>query len=392
LKRLFHRLVGLLGTVGLIAAAGAVRAQETIKIGFVGPYSGAFASAGLPFKHGAEAFLAAKGNMVGGRKVEVIYRDSGSSDPSLPRRLAEELVVKDKVSILAGFYLTPDAASAAPVSAEAKVPLLMVNAATPSLMGMSPYFVRLGIPMNALAAVAADYARGLGKSRGFVAVADYAPGYQVEQYFISNFTSRGGKMVGNLRMPLNTTDFAPFAERIANADPDVLNIFIPPGAAAVSFAKALAARGLNKKLLTLGQGEADDSELPQFDDSILGFQSVISVNSYADTAENKVLTAWLQKNVGPDARSNAFSVGAYDAMQVAYKMIAEQAGKPFNGDAAIKAVINWTFESPRGTVTLGPTRELTQGVYVREVVKGDDGKKRNKIIKGVSNVAPDFGR
>ncbi len=392
MNRFIRKAMGVIGAAALISAGSPASAQETIKIGFVGPYSGPFAAAGSHFKYGAEAFLATKGNTVGGRKVEVVYRDSGGTDPSLPKRLAEELVVKDKVSILAGFYLTPDAASAASVATESKTPLLMVNAATPALMGMSPYFVRMGQPMNVPAGLGAEYARQLGKSRGYVAVADYAPGHQVEQFFISNFTAKGGKMVGNVRMPVNTTDFAPFAERIANADPDVLEVFIPPGSAAVSFAKALAARGLNKKLLIIGQGEAEDSELPQFDDSILGFQSVIYIDAYADNADTKALTAWLQKNVGPDARPNSFTIGAWDSMQVAYKMIADQAGKPFDGDAAMKSIQNYTFNGPRGTITLGPTREVTQKYYAREVVMGSDGKKRNKIIKTWDNVPPNFGR
>ena len=246
--------------------------------------------------------------------------------------------------------------------------------------------------MNQAGAVYAAHARELGKSKGFVAVADYAPGHQVEQYFTSNFKAQGGKVVGSVRMPLNTTDFAPFAERIANADPDVLAIFIPPGSAAVSFAKALAARGLNKKLLIIGQGEAEDSELPQFDDSILGFQSIIYIDAYADNADTKTLTAWMKKNVGADAVPNAFTIGAYDAMQVAYKMIADQAGRPFDGDAAMKSILDWSFNGPRGTVTLGPTRELTQRFYAREVVEGPDGKKRNKIVRTWDNVAPNFGR
>lgn len=367
-------------------------AQETIKIGFVGPYTGPYASAGQHFKYGADAFLATRGNKVGGRTVEILYRDSSGSDPSLPKRLAEELVVKDKVAILAGFYLTPDAAAAAPVSAESKTPLLIVNAGTPALINMSPYFVRLGLTMNTAGSLYAMHARASGKKRGFVAVADYSPGHQVEQYFTSKFTADGGTVVGSVRMPLNTTDFAPFAERIANANPDVLAVFVPPGAAAVSFAKALAARGLNKRLLIIGQGEAEDSDLPQFDDSIVGFQSIIYIDAYAENADNQALTSWLQKNAGAQARPNAFSIGAWDAMQVAYKMIGDQAGKPFDGDAAMKSVQNWTFNGPRGTVTIGPTREVTQTFYAREVVKGSDGSKRNKILKAWPNVSPTLGR
>jgi branched-chain amino acid transport system substrate-binding protein len=388
MKRSLLRGAAALAMAVLFGGPLAAQAQEVVRIGFVGPYTGPFASAGQSFKQGAEAFLAHNGNTVGGRKVEIVYRDSGGADPSLAKRLAEELIVKDKVSILAGFYLSPESAAAAPVTVEAKTPLLMVNAATPALVKMSPYMIRMGQSMIQPAELSAVYARQLGKSRGYVAVGDYSPGHQVEENFINKFKAEGGTIVGNVRIPLSTTDFAPFAERIANANPDVLQVFIPPGAAAVGFAKALAARGLTNKVLIIGQGEADDSELPQFDDSILGFQSVIYFDAYADNPDNKALSAWLQKNVGPQARPNSFSVGAYDAMKVAFKMIADQAGKPFDGDAAMKSVLNWTFEGTRGKVTLGPTRELTQNFYAREVVKGPDGTKRNRIIKVWENVAP----
>ncbi len=392
MKRPMMRAALALTCAAVFGAPGIALAQETFKIGFVGPYTGPFASAGVSFKQGVEAFLATKGNMVAGRKVEVLFRDSSGADSTLAKRLAEELVVKDKVSILAGFYLSPDVAAAASVSAESKTPLLIVNAATPALMDMSPYFVRLGQPMNQPAWLSAKYARELGKSKGYVAVADFSPGHQVEKYFTESFIKEGGKMVGNIRIPLSTTDFAPFAERISAADPDVLQVFVPPGAAAVGFAKALAARGLTKKLLIIGQGEADDSELPQFDDSIVGFQSIIYFDAYHQNPDNNALRAWLAKNVGPQARPNSFSVGSWDAMIVAYKMISDQAGKKFDGDAAMKSVLNWTFEGARGKVTLGPTRELTQTFYAREVVKGADGVKQNRIIKTWEAVPPTAGK
>src|SRR4030095_5727602 len=157
-------------------------------------------------------------------KVEILYRDSGGGDPTLAKRLAEELIVKDKVARLGGFYLTPEVAAAAPVVNAAKVPLFIVAAATPTLMKMSPMYVRMGQSINKPAELGAVYARQNGKKRGYTAVGDYAPGHIVEQAFTEKFKAEGGEVAGNLRIPLNTTDFAPFAERIANANPDVLEV------------------------------------------------------------------------------------------------------------------------------------------------------------------------
>jgi branched-chain amino acid transport system substrate-binding protein len=275
------------------------------------------------------------------------------------------------------------------VANAAKVPLFIVNAATPALMKMSPYFVRMGQAINQPAELAAVYARQSGKSRGFVAVGDYGPGHIVEDSFTKKFTAEGGQMVGSVRVPLNTADFAPIAERIANANPDILQIFLPPGAASVGFSKALAARGLTQKVMIIGQGEAEDSDLPLFDDSIVGFKSIIYIDANAKNAENTAFAAWLLKNVGPTARPNSFSIGAYDAMHLAYKMIADQAGKPFSGEVAVKSLPGYSWKSPRGPVTIDPaTRELVQNFYLREVVKGADGVKRNQVIKTWEQVKP----
>lgn len=368
------------GTLMFVSMAAS--AQETIKIGFVGPYTGPFAVAGQSFRHGIEAYMALQGSSVGGRKVEVIYRDSAGADPTLAKRLAEELVVKDKVAMLGGFYLSPEVAATAPIVNAAKVPLFIVNAATPALLKMSPYFVRMGQSINQPAELAAIYARQQAKSRGFVAVGDYGPGHVVERAFTDKFNAEGGKMVGSMRVPLNTADFAPIAEHIANANPDVLQVFLPPGAAAVGFSKAVAARGLTQKLLIIGQGEAEDSDLHLFDDSILGFRSIIYIDANAKNPENVALSSWLAKNAGPNVKPNSFSIGAYDAMHLAYKMIGDQAGKPFSGEAAMKSLPGFSWKSPRGPVTIDPdTRELIENFYLREVVKGPDGGKFNRVIK-----------
>ena len=387
--KLFKSLLSLVVCAGALLGLQAVQAQETVKIGVVGPFTGPFAVAGQSFRQGIEAYMGINGDKAGGQKVEILYRDSAGADPSLSKRLAEELIVKDKVAMLAGFYLTPDVAAAAPVANAAKVPLFIANAATPALMKMSPYFVRMGQAINQPAELAASYARQSGKSRGFVAVADYAPGHLVEQAFSAKFTAEGGQMVGNVRIPLNTADFAPVAERIANANPDILQIFLPPGAASVSFSKALAARGLTSKILIIGQGEAEDSDLPLFDDAIIGFKSIIYIDANAKNSENVAMTQWLTKNVNASARPNSFSIGTYDAMHLAYKMIADAAGKPINGEAAVKSLAGYTYKSPRGNVTIDPaSRENVQNFYLREVVKGDDGNKRNRVIKTWEQVQP----
>jgi branched-chain amino acid transport system substrate-binding protein len=372
-----------------LLGGSAAWAQEAVKIGFVGPYTGPFAVIGQSFRQGVEAYMALHGDKAGGRKVEILYRDSGGADPTLAKRLAEELIVKDKVAMLGGFYLTPEVAAAAPVVNAAKVPLFIVAAATPTLMKMSPMYVRMGQSINQPAELGAVYARQNGKKRGYTAVGDYAPGHIVEQAFTEKFKTEGGEVAGNLRIPLNTTDFAPFAERIANANPDVLEVFLPPGAVSVGFAKALAARGLTQKLMIIGQGEAEDSDLHLFDDSIVGFKSIIYIDANAKSPENALFSQWLTKSAGATARPNAFNIGAYDSMQLIYKVVNDQAGKPFDGEAAVKSLAGYAYKSPRGPVKIdAASRENIQNYYLREVVKEADGAKRNKVIKVWEQVQP----
>ena len=382
LWRLFAAIVAL-----AIIAVSPASAQETIRIGIVGPFTGPFATTGDGFKQGLESYLAIHGNTVGGRKVEVIYRDS-IGNPATAKQLAEELIVKSRVSILGGFMLTPEAAAAAPIVNEAKVPLLLFNAATPALLPMSRYFVRMGQNIAQPAELGAIWGREIGKSRGYTAVADYAPGHAVEEAFVAKFPALGGTLVGKDRIPLNTVDFSPFAERVANADPDLLEIFIPPGAPAVGYIKALAARGLTKKVTIIGQGEAEDNDLHLFDDSVIGFHSIIYISSTLDNLENVRLRKTLHEKFGPKTEPSAFTVGAYDGLTVAYKMIDSMGGKPFDGDAAVKAIQGFSYQSPRGPVTIDPaTRENIQNFYVRRV-ELKDGRMQNVIIKTFEQVKP----
>jgi len=370
-----------------LAPATAALADDVIRIGIVGPFTGPFATTGDGFRQGLEAYRAIHGDVAGGHKVELIYRDSTGKPPQA-KQLAEELIVKDHVSILGGFMLTPEAAASAPVVNEAKVPLLLFNAATPSLLAMSPYFIRIGQNISQPAELGAIWAKELGKSRGYTAVADYAPGHIVEESFVGKFQSLGGEIVGKDRIPLNTVDFAPFAERVANANPDFLEVFITPGAPAVGYIKALAARGLTKKITIVGQGEAEDNDLHLFDDSVVGFHSILYLSSTLKNPENETLVKVLHEKYGPSAEPSAFTVGAFDGLHIAYKMIENMAGKPFDGDAAVKSILGFSYKSPRGPVTIDPaTRENIQNFYVREV-ELRDGKMQNVVIKIFEQVKP----
>jgi len=377
--------------VFLLAGAGLAqeaRAQDSIKVGIIGQFTGPFAVTGEQYKQGLESYLAQQGNVAGGRKIELVYRDTGGPNPAQAKRLAEELLVRDKVAILGGLYLSPEAAATASAVNETKTPTLLFNAASPSLMPASVYFVRMGQNIAVPGRLGAEWSRGLGKSRGYTVVGDYTPGHDTEVAFAESFTAAGGQIVGKDRVALNTVDFAPYAERIANANPDVLEVFIPPGAAAVSFIKALAARGLTQKMLIIGQGEAEDSDLHLFDDSVVGFHSIIYYSSTVDNAENNALKTTLQQKFGANALPSSFTLGAYDAMTLVRRMLESQQGKSFDATAALATLRGFSWKSPRGPVTIdAATREPIQNYYIRRVEK-KDGKLQNVVIKTLDAVKP----
>jgi branched-chain amino acid transport system substrate-binding protein len=377
-----------LAALFIVIAAGPAHAEDTIKIGIIGQFTGPFAVTGEQYRQGIESWLAVRGPVTAGRRMELIYRDTGGPNPAQAKRLAEELLVRNKVAVLGGLYLSPEAAAAAPAINETKTPALLFNAASPSLMPASPWFVRLGQNISVPARLGAEWARGLGKSRGYTVVGDYTPGHDTEAAFVEAFTAAGGQIVGKDRVPLNTVDFAPYAERIANANPDVLEVFIPPGAAAVSFIKALAARGLTQKILIIGQGEAEDSDLHLFDDSVVGFHSIIYYSSTLDNPENNALNAALQQKFGANVLPSTFTLGAYDGLELVRRMLESQQDKTFDGAAGLASVRGFSWKSPRGPVTIdATTRETIQNFYVRRVEK-KDGKLQNVVIKTFENVKP----
>lgn len=371
----------------LLGSASVAAADETVKIGIVGPMTGPNAVMGDHWRQGIEAYLAQHGDSAGGRKIELIYRDTGG-DPAKAKQLVQELVVRDKVSFLGGFGLTPEAAAAAPVINQAKVPAFLFHTASPASMSQSAYFVRMGQNIATCAEVASSWALKKMKNTAYIAVADYAPGISVLEAFKKHFTAHGGTIVGEDRLPLNTVDFSAFAERIAATKPDLVEIFIPPGSPAVGFVKALAARGVMKDSIVIGQGEAEDPDLHLFDDSVKGFHSSIYYSSTSETPENKAFNAALKQKFGADALPSTFTLGAYDAMGIVFKMLEAQAGHDLDSAKEMELMKGYSWTSPRGKVTFDPaSREPVEDFVIREVQQTPAGY-RNVVIDTIPQVNP----
>ena len=332
-----------------------------------------------------ETYVDRHGAPSGGNSVQIIYGDIGGPNPAQAKRLAEEMIVRDGVSILGGFYLSSDALATADVVNKVNIPAVLFVAASPSILQKSKNFVRAGQQIGQSAVGGAEYALKEGKRKAYIAVADYAPGYDVQNFFRKAFEAGGGQIVGQDRIPLNTVDFAPFAERIANANPDMIDVFVPPGAPAVGFAKALASAGLINKTIVMGMGEAEDADLKLFDDSLVGFYQSLYYAEAVDNPENKAFEAIFREKYGQDVHPSFTAVSAYDGMAIIYKMIEAQDGK-FSTETALKAVKGYSWNSPRGRITIDPdTREVIQNIYIRRVVK-EDGKLKNVVVDTFKDV------
>lgn len=358
-----------------------VLAGAPVKVGVIGQFSGPFAVAGKQLHQSIDVYVAQHGSKAGSHEVQFIYRDIGGSNPALAKSLAEQLIVKDGASILTGFYLSPEAAAVAPVIDETKTPSVLSVAAAPQLVRMSPYFVRAGENIAQPAFAQANFAIESGKKHAYIAVADYAPGRDIEEAFTRRFKALGGEIVGVDHMPLNTVDYAPFAERIANAKPDVVVTFLPNGAPSVSFYSALATQGVVKSAMVIGVAETDDPELPAFNDRIVGVYSAIFYSDSLDNPENIAFKKVMKEKFGPDMTVGVNNESPYDGIELIYRMVAAQGDGPFDPEAAMTAVKGYSWNSPSGPKRIDPkTREMIHNFYIRQVQK-IDGKLQNVVVK-----------
>jgi branched-chain amino acid transport system substrate-binding protein len=361
-------------------------AQETVKIGVILPYSGPFADAGAQLDAGIKLYMEQNGDEVAGKKIEIIRKDTGGPAPDVAKRLAQELVVRDQVDILAGFALTPEALGAADVATEAQKLMVVMNAATSVITEKSPYIVRTSLTIPQVNYAFGKWAFEHGVKNVYTLVADYGPGHDAQASFAKGFTEAGGTIVGSDQTPVANPDFSAFVQRVKDANPEAVYIFIPGGAQPAAIGKALAERGLtppNTKLL--GQGELTHPEaLESMGDTAKGIITTFHYTLERDDPMNKEFVAAYQA-ANNGRNPDLFSVGGYDGMHLIYEALKKTNGDA-SGDAVVEAAKGMSWQSPRGPMSIDPeTRDAIQTVYIREV-KEVDGKLQNVIIEEIPDV------
>jgi branched-chain amino acid transport system substrate-binding protein len=355
----------------LLAASGLGLAQDNkFKVGLILPMTGPFASTGKQVEAAVRLYMAQNGDTVAGKKVELIVRDdTGTAD--VTKRIAQELVVNEKVSVLAGFGLTPLALATAPIATQSKTPLVVMAAATSSITQASPYIVRTSFTLPQVSVGIADWAPKNGIKKVVTLVSDYGPGIDAEKFFKERLQFNGGQVVESLRVPLRNPDFAPFLQKVRDAKPDALFTFVPSGAGS-ALMKQFAERGLDKAGIKLiGTGDVtDDDILNSMGDVAIG---VVTSHHYSaahnSPANKKFVDAFMKAN--NNLRPNFMAVGGYDGMRVIYEALKKTKGAG-GGNALLNAMKGQIFESPRGPMFIdAQTRDVVHNVYIRKVEKKD---------------------
>lgn len=381
-KQYSGRLIGALTALGLLS--GAALAEDTIKIGLILPMTGQQASTGRQIEAATRLFVEQNGATVAGKKIELILKDDAGT-PDVTKRLAQELIVNDKVAFVAGFGITPSALAVAPLATQAKVPEIVMAAGTSIITEASPYIARTSFTLPQATVPMADWALQNGVKKAVTLVSNYGPGLDAEKAFSERLTKGGGTILDNLKVPLANPDFSPFLQKVADLKPDALFVFVPSGSGAL-FMKQFLERGLDKsgvRLICTGD-VTDDDQLNSMGDVALGVVSTHHYSAAHDSPENKAFVeAFRKANNG--MRPNFMAVGGYDGMRLIYEALKKTNGST-DGDALLAAMKGMAWTSPRGPISIDPqTRDIIQNIYVRKVEKVN-GELYNVEIATVPNV------
>jgi len=349
-----------------VAASGGARGQDTIKIGMVMPLTGALAAAGQQVVAGARFYMAQHGNTVAGHRIELIVKDDGTV-PDVGRRLTQQLIVNDKIDVLAG-GLTADLMASAALITEAKKPTVIMLASTTSLIEKSPYFVRTSCTMAQSSAMMADWAVKNGMTRVVTLVSDFAPGVEAETLFRARYQAAGGQSAEAIRVPLQSPDFAPALQRARDAAPQAIFLFVP-SVQAGTLARQFVERGMDKSGIKLiGPGDiTDDDLLPKIGDAMLGTITAHFYSAAHPSAMNKAFVAAFEKAQG--SRPNFMVVSGYDGMHLIYEALRKTNGAT-GSEALMSAMKGMAWESPRGPMSIDrASGEVVNNVYIRSVDK-----------------------
>ena len=385
-------MLGAVTAAALSLSAGAASAAEIFKVGLIADFTGAFATWGSQFQQAIDAYQAVHGKTVkgpDGKEIEIqfITRDVASQGPDKAKQLAEELVLREKVKMLAGFDLSPHAMSVADISQQAKIPVVIFNAATASITRGSPYYIRVSMTIPQNVVPLAQWSIKNGIKTVYMITSDYAPGYDAENFFKKEFEKLGGRVIGSARSPITETNFGVYMEKVLQAKPDALYMFQPAGAPSIALVKAYAERGLKAAgIKLLGTGETQEIMMGGYSDDVIGTVTSFHYTEGNKNPENVKMVAQIKKMFGEKAGTDIASVAAWDGTDLIHRSVAAL-GPNADGLKYVDFMKNQKLDnSPRGPMAIDPVeRDVVQNMYIRRVEK-KDGKYVNVDIDTVPMV------
>ncbi|MET4261116.1 branched-chain amino acid transport system substrate-binding protein [Bradyrhizobium sp. S3.12.5] len=367
-RKYFSRVAALAAVAGLAALAPA-KAEDTVKVGLILPMTGGQASTGKQIENAIKLYMQQKGDTVAGKKIEIILKDDAAI-PDKTKTAAQELIVNDKVNFIGGFGVTPAALAAAPLATQAKIPEVVMAAGTSIITERSPYIVRTSFTLAQSSTIIGDWAAKNGIKKVATLTSDYAPGNDALNFFKEHFTAGGGEVVEEVKTPLANPDFAPFLQRMKDAKPDAIFVFVPAGQGG-NFMKQYAERGLDKAgIKVIGPGDVtDDDLLNNMGDAVLGTVTAHIYSAAHPSPMNKDFVAAYKKAFG--TRPGFMAVSGYDGIHLIYEALKKTNGDT-DGTKLVEAMKGQKWESPRGPISIDPeTRDIIQNVYIRKVEKVD---------------------
>lgn len=381
-------LAWLMVALALLAwRPAAATAAEVVKLGVILPYSGQGAQLADEMDKAIKLYIQEHEKELGDVKLEIVRRDSTGPAPDVARRLAQELITREHVQMLAGFVFTPNANAVAPLATEGKVPVVIMNATGANTLSLSPYMARTSFTKWQQVYPFGTWVANHGIKRVYMVVSDFVPGHESEAAFTKSFTAAGGKIVGAVRVPLSTQDFAPFLQRVKDEKPDAVFLFTPSGKDATAIIRGYVQLDMAKAgIQAIGASDVTpEDELPNMQGIPEG---VITVGQYSvagDRPANKAFVAAWHKAYGPVSVPDPYAVGAWDGMAAIFSAINGQHGK-IDPDRTMDLLKHWKGDSPRGPVMIDPdTRQIVQNMYIRKLEKVD-GKMANVEIETIPMV------
>ena len=368
-SRVYTSACVALGLAMASATPAPASAEETVKVGLIIPMTGGQASTGKQLDNAVKLYIQQHGDTVAGKKIEIILRDDGAN-PENTKRIAQELIVNDKIDVIAGFGITPAALAAAPLATQAKIAEIVMLAGTSIITERSPYIVRTSFTLAQSSTIIGDWAANNGIKRVATLTSDYAPGNDALQFFKEHFVAGGGEIIEEIKVPLVNPDYAPFLQRMKDSKPDAMFVFVPGGQGG-NFMKQFSERGLDKSgIKVIGPGDVmDDDLLNGMGDAALGTVTAHMYSAAHPSQTNKDFVAAYRKAF--NARPGFVAVGGYDGIHLLYEALKKTGGKA-DGDSLVAAMKGMAWESPRGPISIDPeTRDIVQNIYIRKVEKVD---------------------